>query len=85
MQLTVSWWDQKDGLGVALTEQGVECLIHRSALSSSQQKALVPRMIIHGEVTSLASGVRVIQKIRISNKFESVTQFRNLQRLAEAV
>lgn len=85
MRLTVSWWDQKDGIGIALTELGVECLLHRSALSESQQKTLEPRMIIYGEVKMLSSNVRVVHKIRTSKQFESIAQFRNLLRSVEAI
>ena len=83
MKLTVSWWDQKEGIGVALTESGSECLLHRSNISELQARTLRPRMIIHGEPKPIGAGVVLVEKIRLSKNFETVAKFRRLLSEAE--
>lgn len=75
MKLTVSWWDKKEGIGVAISDSGVECLLHRSNLSSTQVKTLQARMIISGEVEKISSDIFIVTKVRTSKNFESASNF----------
>lgn len=78
VKFTVSWWDDKDGIGIAISESGVECLLHRTNISSTQAKQLKPRMIIHGEAKTLSGGIVIIERLRTSKNFESVSSFRRI-------
>ena len=78
MKFTVSWWDEKNGIGIAISESGTECVLHKSNISVSQSKQLKPRMIVHGEIKRMSGGVVLIEKLRTSRNFESPASFRKL-------
>ncbi|MBK9039134.1 MAG: hypothetical protein IPL83_08230 [Bdellovibrionales bacterium] len=84
MKLTVSWWDSKEGIGVALTEggQNVYCIDPISHLY--RPKFWKPRLIIHGEIRTLSKDVVVVEKVRTSKSLESPQAFRKLLRDAVA-
>ena len=77
MKFVVSWFDSKDGIGVAVSEGGTECLLHRSNLSPNQIKLLKPRMVIHGEFKMVSHKVFLIEKVRTTKKLEEI-EFSNL-------
>ena len=84
MRLTISWWDETQGIGIALTEEGKECLLHSSALSLIQMKTLKPMMIIYGELKNISRNVQLVFNVRTSKNFSTAAQYQDLILSSEA-
>lgn len=84
MKFIVSWWDNKEGIGIATSESGTECLLHHSNLSPNQCKTLKNEMVIHGETKQVSKGIYIVEKVRIATKTESKSYFKKLSREAVA-
>lgn len=79
MKFTISWWDNSQGLGVAVSEDGRECLIHRSEISKLQASKLQSQQIIFGEIRVLSKQIAIIEKIRLSKNNLPKIIFENIE------
>lgn len=85
MKFIISWWDNKEGIGIATSESGVECLLHRSNLTANQCKVFAPDMVIHGESKQVSKGIYIIEKAKIASKNENKSSNKKVSKEVVAV
>lgn len=67
----VSWWDEVEGIGIASDASGQEYILHRSNLTSNQEKTLCKGVLVTAIRQQIAGEVNILINLKLATESQS--------------